>query len=157
MLKINRKLSVSISIAMTVIMLAGTVALAFFLPGFIEYLLSLPDSRGAYLSLSGFQRSLVYIAGYSEIALMLLGLGLLFALLILVRKLKVFTPAAVELIRYISWCLICMGIILTSLTFCSVIALAVGAAVLFTGLSVRVVKNVIEAAVLLKEENDLTV
>ena len=36
-------------------------------------------------------------------------------------------------------------------------ALFVGAAILFVGLTTRVVKNVIEAAVWLKEENDLTV
>ncbi|MBO4791603.1 MAG: DUF2975 domain-containing protein [Clostridia bacterium] len=33
----------------------------------------------------------------------------------------------------------------------------VGGAVLFVGLTVRVVKNVIEEAVYIKEENDLTV
>ena len=88
---------------------------------------------------------------------MILGLGMLFALLILVLKEKVFTAAAVELIRYISWCLIFMGVILIALTFFFTLALPVGIAVLFVSLAVRVVKNVIEAAVCIKEENDLTV
>ena len=154
MFKIDRNLSVGISIVMTAVMFVGVVILAFYAPGFIAYLL---DESGAFPALSAFQRAFVYIAVYAAVALMLLGLALLFALLLLVRNKKVFTPAAVELIRYISWCLILIGVALISLTYCSVAALFIGAAVLFTGLTVRVVKNVIEAAVFLKEENDLTV
>lgn len=154
MLKINRNLSVAISIVMTVIMFVGVVILAFYAPSYLSFLL---DEGGALGGVTPFQRAFVYIAVYAVAALMLSGLALLFALLLLVRKGKVFTPAAVELIRYISWCLILIGVILISLTFCSVAALFVGAAALFTGLTVRVVKNVIEAAVFLKEENDLTV
>ena len=85
------------------------------------------------------------------------GLGMLFALLLLVKRGSVFTKAAVELIRYISWCLIFMGFIMISLAFLTLIAVVAGAAVLFVGLAIRVVKNVIEEAVYIKEENDLTV
>ena len=157
MLKINRKLSVYITIILTAVLFAGAIALAFYIPAFLEYLLSLPDKSGAYLNLAPFQRLIVYIAVYSDLALMLTGLGMLFALLLLVQKNKVFTKQAVGLIRCISWCLMIMGIIMTSLTFCSTLALIVGTVVLFVGLTIRVVKNVIEAAVYLKEENDLTV
>ncbi|MBP5731034.1 MAG: DUF2975 domain-containing protein, partial [Clostridia bacterium] len=41
--------------------------------------------------------------------------------------------------------------------FCTLLAVIAGAAVLFVGLAIRVVKNVIEEAVYIKEENDLTV
>ena len=157
MLKIDRKISVYISIVLTAVMFVGAVVLAFFVPTLLEYALGTPGLSGAVPALSQFQRTLCYVAAYAEIALMLLGLGLLFALLLLVRRQLVFTLNAVELIRYISWCLIFMGIIMISLTFCSMIALFVGSAILFVGLTTRVVKNVIEAAVWLKEENDLTV
>ena len=157
MLKINRKLSVYISIVLTAIMFVATVVLAFYMPALLKYLLSLPNSAGEQLDLAPFQKTVVYVAAYAVLALMAAGLGMLFALLLLVQKKKVFTIPAVELIRYISWCLIFMGIIMVALTFCSVIALCVGAAVIFVGLTVRVVKNVIEEAVCLKEENDLTV
>ena len=157
MLKINSKISVNISLVLTAVMFAGALALAFFMPTLVEYMLGLPDLNGALLDLSTYQRTVVYIIAYAELALMMLGLGMLFALLLLVRKEKVFTHPAVNLIRYISWCLIIMGAIMASLTFCSVIALVVGAAVMFFGLTIRVVKNVIETAVILKEENDLTV
>ena len=157
MLKINSKISVNISLVLTAVMFAGALALAFFMPTLVEYMLGLPDLNGALLDLSTYQRTVVYIIAYAELALMLLGLGMLFALLLLVQKEKVFTHSAVNLIRYISWCLIIMGVIMASLTFCSVIALVIGAAVMFFGLTIRVVKNVIETAVILKEENDLTV
>ena len=157
MLKINRKLSVTISIALTALMLLGTFALAFFLPSFIEYLLKLPDMNGALLNLTAAQRTIVYVAAYTELFLMASGLGMLFALLLLVKRGSVFTKAAVELIRYISWCLIFMGFIMMSLAFLTLIAVVAGAAVLFVGLAIRVVKNVIEEAVYIKEENDLTV
>ncbi len=157
MLKINRKISVYISIVLTAIMFACAVALAFYMPTFLEHLLSLLEKSGAFSGLAPFQMTVLYVALYAEIALMMIGLGMLFALLLLVQKKMVFTPTAVELIRYISWCLILMGVIMASLTFFSLLALFIGAAVFFVGLTIRVVKNVIESAVYLKEENDLTI
>ena len=157
MLKINRRLSVFISIVLTTVMFAGTVALAFYMPAFLRYLFSLLDKSGILSDLSPVRQTMLFAAAYAEIALMLSGLGMLFALLLLVHKKKVFTLKAVELIRYISWCLILMGVVMISLTFFSLIALFAGTAVLFVGLTIRVVKNVIEEAVFLKEENDLTV
>ena len=155
--KIDRKLSILISIVLTAVMFAGTIALAFFMPTCLEYLTGLPGLNGEKLELAPYQTTILYVAAYAEIALMLAGLAMLFSLLLLVRKKKVFTLPAVELIRYISWCLIFMGVIMIALSFFSVIALFVGAAVLFFGLTIRVVKNVIESAVWLKEENDLTI
>ena len=157
MLKINRKVSVFISLVLTVIMFAAVVALAFVLPTFTDYLISLPDNTGERLALTDAQRTLIHIASYGEVEIMLIGLGLLFALLLLVKKGKVFTPAAVALIRYISWCLIFMGLIFVAMTFFFTLAPFVGVAIMFLGLTIRVVKNVIEEAVFLKEENDLTV
>ncbi len=157
MLKISRSISVYISIALTVIMFAGVVVLAFYAPSFIDALLSVSDVPEAFLSLAPTSRTHLFIAAYAEIALMITGLSMLFALLVLVQRKKVFTAAAVELIRYISWCLVLMGVIMLTLSFCSSVALFVGAAVFFVGLTIRVVKNVIEEAVYLKEENDLTV
>lgn len=155
--KINRNLSVYISIVLTALMLAAVVALAFYLPAFIDRILNLPGNGGAIPDLTPFQRTFVYVAFYAELAFMLLGLGLLFALLILVQRKRVFTDPAVELIRYISWCLIFMGAVMTSLTFFRTNALIVGIALFFVGLTIRVVKNVIESAVFIKKENDLTV
>ncbi len=157
MLKINRKLSVYISLVLCAAMVAAVVVFMFFLPAFIDYLINRPGYNGESLQLTGYQILIIRAAGYGEAVLMLAALGMLFALLLLVRREKVFTAPAVELIRCISWCLIFMGIILIALTFFFTLAPVVGTAILFVGLTIRVVKNVIEAAVYLKEENDLTV
>ena len=153
--KINRKLSVLISLVLTALMFAAGVVAAFFIPSALRFIADLSD--GGRPPLSGQQLRMIGIDAYAVLALMLAGLGLLFALLILVRKGRVFTPTAVELIRYISWCLIFMGMLIAALTFFFRSAIFVGGAVLFVGLTVRVVKNVIEEAVYIKEENDLTV
>ncbi|MCR4682147.1 MAG: DUF2975 domain-containing protein [Clostridiales bacterium] len=155
--KINRKLSVLISLVLTALMFAAGVAAAFFIPSAVRFIADMPDGSGVRPPLSVQQLRMIGIDAYAVLALMLAGLGLLFALLILVRKGRVFTPTAVELIRYISWCLIFMGMLLAALTFFFRSAIFVGGAVLFVGLTVRVVKNVIEEAVYIKEENDLTV
>ena len=157
MLKINRKVSVWISLVLTVVMFAAVVALAFILPTFTDYLIGLPDNTGERLTMTDAQRTMIHVAAYGEVAIMLIGLGLLFALLLLVQKGKIFTPAAVTLIRLISWCLIFMGLILVAVTFFFTLAVFFGVAIMFLGLTIRVVKNVIEEAVFLKEENDLTV
>ena len=52
MLKINSKISVNISLVLTAVMFAGALALAFFVPTLIEYMLGLPDLNGALLDLS---------------------------------------------------------------------------------------------------------
>ena len=157
MFKINRKVSVWISLVLTVVMFAAVVALALFLPTFTDYLIGLPDRTGERLTMTDTQRTLIHVAAYGEVAIMLIGLGLLFALLLLVQKGKVFTPEAVTLIRMISWCLIFMGLILVAITYFFTLAVFFGVAIMFLGLTIRVVKNVIEEAVFLKEENDLTV
>ena len=83
MLKIDRKLSVYISLVLTAVMFIGTVAMALYMPTLLDYLLS---RNVAFASLAPFGQTMVFIAAYAEIALMLFGLGMLFALLLLVHK-----------------------------------------------------------------------
>ena len=85
-------------------------------------------------------------------------LWLLDRLLSNIRKEEIFIPQNVAYLRGISWacfamCLPCLLIaVYGSQTFLFVMVAAA-----FMGLILRVVKNVIEAAVLIKEENDYTV
>ena len=88
-------------------------------------------------------------------------LGALWALdrlLSAVRHEQVFTAANVRLLRIISWCCFVAGAILLIGCFfvsLNLIILAVLAA--FFGIVIRVVKNLFEAAVALKDENDFTI
>lgn len=71
---------------------------------------------------------------------------------------RVFTPENVRLLRTVSYCcfaaaLICMISALAEIISLSVIAIAAG----FVGLIVRIVKNVFEQAIAMKDELDFTV
>lgn len=81
----------------------------------------------------------------------------LYVLLFNIEKKKVFINNNILYLRRISWCCFAGGVIAltSSLYFFSWIFIAIAAG--FVGLIVRVVKNVIEEAVVLKEENDFTI
>ena len=75
-----------------------------------------------------------------------------------VRQEQVFTDTNVKNLRIISWCCFAAGAILLVGAFIinpNLIILAVLAA--FFGIVIRVVKNLFEAAVALKDENDFTI
>ncbi|MGN1202010.1 MAG: DUF2975 domain-containing protein [Eubacterium sp.] len=87
-------------------------------------------------------------------------------LLINIRNEKIFVNKNVKLLRIISWCCfyaavagiisyIAIAIIYNPQLFVSFLILAAGEA--FMGLVVRVVKNIFEAAIKIKDENDLTI
>jgi hypothetical protein len=75
-----------------------------------------------------------------------------------IMKDLVFTEENVRALRVISWCCFAEALILTvaALYFAPII-FAVAAVAAFFGLILRVVKNVIDAAVALKSENDFTI
>ena len=157
MLRIDKKVSTVISLVISVICFGGIVWLYFMLPMWIEYFYALPDFDGVRGELTGWIRLFVYGVSYAILIFSTAGDLSLFFLLIKVLKHQVFTPQAVALVRIISWCLMLMGLSFIALGKFFTIAPAMGLIVLFVGLSVRVVKNVIEEAVSIKEENDYTV
>ena len=78
-------------------------------------------------------------------------------LLAAIARGEVFTAENIALLRRCSWCcmavaLICLGFTVTLFYF-----LLVAAAAAFIGLILRVVKNVFQQALALKEENDYTI
>ena len=81
----------------------------------------------------------------------------LFRLLFHIRKDEIFISANVQYLRCISWC--CFAVALITLVggvfYIPFAFAAVPAA--FVGLMLRVVKNVMESAVAIKEENELTI
>ncbi len=157
MLKISKKLSVYISLALAVIGFAGLIFLVFYMPTFTEYLIGLPDNTGDRDTLTILERTLIHVFAYCILITATTGDILLFFLLRQVQKGTVFTPGAVALVRGVSWCLIFMGLFFILLCCWFTLFIYMGFAVLFVGLCVRVVKNVIEEAVSIKEENDFTV
>lgn len=95
----------------------------------------------------------MYVGG----AVALLLIFCLFLLLNNISRDEIFTAKNVRLLRHISWCcFVGAGITGASMLYYLPWGIVCIAAA-FVGLIVRVVKNVIAQAIVLKEENDLTV
>jgi len=84
-------------------------------------------------------------------------LACLHLLLSNIRKEKVFVKGNVKLLRVISWCCFITALILVFAVKYYLLIGLVGVTFGFLGLVLRVVKNVIEEAVLLKAESELTI
>ena len=74
-----------------------------------------------------------------------------------IRKKEVFTEKNVKLLRLLSWCSFAVSGILFVSGFYYLMFLLIAFAAAFFGLILRVVKNVIEQAVIIKNENDFTI
>lgn len=88
------------------------------------------------------------------------GLGALFCLdrlLANIKKKEVFIEKNVKYLRVISWCSFAVSAILLVSGFYYLLFLLIAIAAAFFGLILRVVKNVIEQAVAIKNDNDLTI
>lgn len=150
MLKIENKTSCTISMALSVLFFLGLIGGAFAL---VPYL----DAVDALGTIEAGDRPVILGIGYGVLALAALTDGLLFALLLRVRKEAVFTAESVALLRGISWCCVAAGVLFVWLGFYFLISYAVAFVALLVGLCLRVVKNVIAEATEIKSENDLTV
>ncbi len=101
---------------------------------------------------------LAYLLSYLVIALVILADICLFLLLRNIRHEAIFTHSSVTLLRVISWASIFAGVLAFPLYFILFrSALFVSFVGLFLGVVLRVVKQVIEKATALKEENDATI
>ena len=79
------------------------------------------------------------------------------SLLTNLRSQKVFEHDNVKCLRVISYCCFAISAVSVVMTFRRLLALVIVLAFAFMGMLLRVLKNVFEQAVLLREENDLTV
>lgn len=81
----------------------------------------------------------------------------LYLLLNNVKTEKIFTDSSVKYLRIISWCCFAECVVFFALGFYYYTAFLISFAAFFMGIILRVVKNVIEAAVEIKSENDYTI
>ena len=84
-------------------------------------------------------------------------LVLLYKILFNVRDKKVFIDDNVKYLTTLSWLCFYVGIISIVGAINFVAFVLVSLAALFIGLIIRVVRNIIEEAILLKEDSDLTI
>lgn len=157
MFKVSAKFSNNLSLAIAIVFLVGCVAAAFLMPTVTNMLIDTPDNIGDRGSITESGRVFVHIMAYVLLAVVALADVLSIKLLLRIRKGKVFTKKSVSLIRGISWSciMLCLAFALLGVYF--QLALIMAFLALFLGICLRVVKNVIEEATLIKSENDLTV
>ena len=129
----------------------------FILPSLVEVLLGLPGYKGSRNEITQVGRIFVHTMAYLVLGSVLLADGLMFALLLRVRRGKVFTAASVALIRGVSWCCFLLCAAFCGLGIYFLLSFVVAFAAVFLGTCLRVVKNVIEEATEIKSEHDLTV
>ena len=151
----NHDNSTVLSLICTRIVAFAAVVCAFFVPGVVDYYSGGRTGREA-IAASG--RTQVTIGIYVCLLIALFILYMLDRLLSNIRKEEIFIPQNVSYLRGISWACfaMCVPCLLVSV-YGSQIFLFIMVAAAFMGLILRVVKNVIESAVLIKEENDYTV
>ena len=161
MLKIPSKLSITLSMTFAVALALVIIIAAVLLPSIVGYLVSIDnyiegllDARG---DISGGGQTFILAASYVLLAIALIADTMLFFLLVRVRRGLVFTDASVSLIRGVSWCCFFAGVTVFAMAGYFQVAYIIGCAAFFLGLCLHVVKNVIEEATRIKNENDLTV
>ena len=157
MMKIGRKASTTLSLALAVIFLAVLIFSAVIMPWLVNVLVDTRESMGTDAGIGETEQTLLLVLAYAVIAIALVADFMLLALLRNIRRCEVFTSCCVSLIRGISWCLIFFGIVFLPIGLYFQLAFGIAFAGIFMGLCVRVVKNAFEEAVAIKEENDLTV
>lgn len=156
MLKIPSKVSIMLSITISIVLLVVCLVVAFFLPAIADMLL---EARNYIGTEKIGERGLEIVLAFAYLALAIVVFAdcLLMRLLFLVNRGKVFTNKSVGYIRGVSWCCFALCLPFFALGFFFNLAFFLVLIVIFLGLCLRVVKNVIEEATIIKSENDLTV
>lgn len=157
MLKISSKASVVVSIILSAVFFICCVVCAIILPDLLKIIFDLPDNIVIVNDISSGETTLIYILSYAVLTVAVAADILLFDLLINVNKGKIFTYKSISLIRGVSWCCFLLCVLFSVLGIYIHISLILAFAAAFLGISLRVVKNVIEEATIIKSENDLTV
>ncbi len=156
MFKVSKKFSESLSLVISVGFFIACVVCAIRLPVITKYII---DTRNTITPgfVSDNASLFVLVLAYLVLAVCVLADALLFKLLLRVSAGDVFTPKSVSLIRGISWCCYLVGLIFICLGFYFYLSFMVAFAAVFLGLCLRIVKNVIEEATEIKNDNDLTI
>ncbi len=150
MCKISKKasciLSEILTAALFVLLLCGVI----FLPSIVRFFTDVFLKPAEY-----YIPTLVIL--YAALLPAFAAVAALHLLLKNVREERIFTAGSVTYLRILSWCAIAESVLFFALGFYYCMVFLLSFAALFLGVILRVVKNVIEQAAEIKEENDFTV
>ena len=156
--------SATLSLICTRILIVAIIAIAavlpFILPGILGggYYGASTEAGILYSGISTETITALYICAYACFVSVLIALFSLDLLLRNIRKDMVFLQQNVKCLRIISWCCFAIAIImLCGWPFISYVLFFVAIAAAFFGMLMRVVKNVIDTACEIKDENDFTI
>lgn len=139
-------LSKAVTVLFFLLLIAGTILLPQILQNYIRYTLK---DQVIYVPLL-----LTLYATVPPAAGLLI---CLYRLLHNISRGKVFTVVNIKMLRIISWCCFVAGVIFGVFCYQYLMALLIAVAVIFMGLIIRVIKNVFEQALEIKNENDFTI
>lgn len=153
----NSKKSVNLSIAVCIILSVILVLLLFFGPTVFEIYMTkyrgfLPDGDALNML-----KTVFFCAFYPSAVFAAAILYSLIGLLLSIKKEEVFISQNVRRLKLVSWCCFIIGAITLVAGMFYMPFLFVALAGFFVGILLRVLKNVMQGAVELREENDLTI
>ena len=156
--------SAMLSLICTRILMGVFVAVAIALPFILSggssggYYGARSDTGILYVGMPADTVRAIYICAYASFVPAMASLISLDMVLRNIRKDLVFLRVNVKCLRIISWCCFTIAIIMfCGWPFISYVLIFVAAAAAFFGMLMRVVKNVIDAACEIKDENDYTI
>lgn len=150
MFKISKKLSVTLSRILTVVVFALLVGALFLLPSLLSFLTEVFLKPKDF-----FWPTLILLY-----AVLLPAFTADVSLYLLLRNVEsglVFTAQSVLYLRILSWCCVLAGVLFFVLGFYYLTSFLLSFASIFMAAVLRVVKNVIEEAAEIKAENDFTI
>ncbi len=153
----SKKLSIIISLILTILLFASLIFLTYWLPNVVTSMIDTTDNVGNRENITQVGRTFVLVDAYGMVAVAYVAVTLIFLLLRSVFRGRVFEKVTFRLLSAISWCCFAEGVFMMLLVvyFQLAAGLAIGACMV--GLCLRVVKNVIEEAARIKAENDFTI
>jgi len=147
MLKISKNASLTISQIFAWLIFAGVMCGCVLLPRMSGWLRVESETY----------RTACCVILYLALFVALIADGALHLLLRNVRREEIFTASSVLLLRALSWCCIAECVLFAVLALYLWLGLLISFACAFMGIMLRVVKNVIEEAMDIKNENDFTI
>lgn len=141
--------SLTLSIIFTTVFALAMASLTVSIPWLVPFLCKIMEHEGieAFMTVIA---CLSLPAGWGAVVL-------LYKILFNVKKKRVFVPENVKYLNILSWLCIYVGIVCAVAMFKYLGFLFVGISAFFIGLIVRIVRNIIEEAITIKEENDMTI